>query len=93
LELLDEPENPGVGLALHREPIVEILFHDEVTIPVDVHMARGVISLPGEKHEPATPDLRHGVPIPRAETVITPGSECPPTTRLPWLRHNGLRIS
>lgn len=60
MELLDEPENPGSSFALHWKRIVEIPLHDEIAVPVDVHMARGVISLPGEKHEPATPDLGHG---------------------------------
>jgi hypothetical protein len=64
LELLDEPENPSAGLALHREPIIEIPLHHEVAVSINVHMARGVISPPGEKHEPTTPDLRHGVVIP-----------------------------
>jgi hypothetical protein len=64
LELFDQPENPSAGLALHREPVVEIPLHDEAAISVDVHMTRSVIPLPGEKHEPGTPDLRHDVTIP-----------------------------
>jgi hypothetical protein len=68
LELLYEPKNPGSGLALHWEPIVEVPLHDEMAIPVDVHMTRGVISLPGEEHQPATPDLGHSFMIPQKVT-------------------------
>ena len=88
MELLDEPENPGAGLALHGKPIVKIPFHDERTLSVDMHMARGVISLPGEEHKATTPDLRH--------TQMLPYTVTEATTRVgsclrdaPWLRHSG----
>jgi hypothetical protein len=52
-------ENGTTDLALHRLVVVEVLFHDQPRIPVDVDMVWGMVTDVGDEHEATSPDLRH----------------------------------
>jgi hypothetical protein len=58
---------------LHRLPIVEIPFHDQRPISVDVNMPRTVVSDPRQEDIAASADLRHTIMLPQTVTLELPG--------------------
>src|SRR5688572_14853664 len=52
-------DDPQWSAALHGSPVLEVPLHDQLAIPIDVHVPRPVVSDPGQEDVVAAPDLRH----------------------------------
>ena len=58
-KFLDEPPDPSGDRSPHSVMVVEISFHDELSVTVDVDMARTVVTDPGQEDVPASAELWH----------------------------------
>ena len=59
----------SAGAALHRQPVLQVPFHDKSAAPIDVNVPRGMVGRPGDKDVIAPPDLRHDM-LPSVVTVF-----------------------